>query len=52
MVELERRLPSFLDIVTNVTGRPDYSMFNLSLRDEWSETPNFCHNIAGQKEKE
>lgn len=45
--ELQRRLPSFLSIEADVTGRPDYSMFNLSLRDEWGVTNKFCVNIAG-----
>lgn len=45
--ELWKRLPSFLNIVDDVTGRPDYSMFNLSLKDEWSKTKKFCHSIAG-----
>ncbi|XP_045123588.1 TRPL translocation defect protein 14-like [Portunus trituberculatus] len=44
--ELQRRLPSFLKIESDVTGRPDYSMFNLSLRDEWGVTNKFCVNIA------
>ncbi|XP_063603821.1 TRPL translocation defect protein 14-like [Penaeus indicus] len=44
--ELQRRLPSFLNIEAEVTGRPDYSMFNLSLRDEWGVTNKFCVNIA------
>ncbi|KAB7506281.1 TRPL translocation defect protein 14, partial [Armadillidium nasatum] len=44
--ELRKRLPHFLNIVDNVTGRPDYSMFNLSLKDEWKNSKKFCHNIA------
>ena len=32
--EIKKRLPSFLQIVREVTGRPEYSMYNLSLKDE------------------
>nr|XP_053644684.1 TRPL translocation defect protein 14-like isoform X3 [Cherax quadricarinatus] len=49
--ELQRRLPSFLTIDSEVTGRPDYSMFNLSLRDEWGVTNKFCVNIAEEAEE-
>lgn len=49
--ELQRRLPSFLQIESDVTGRPDYSMFNLSLRDEWATTNEFCVNIAVAADK-
>ncbi|KAG0728280.1 TRPL translocation defect protein 14 [Chionoecetes opilio] len=38
--------PLLLKIESDVTGRPDYSMFNLSLRDEWGVTNKFCVNIA------
>ncbi|XP_011307342.1 uncharacterized protein Ttd14 isoform X3 [Fopius arisanus] len=36
--ELKNILPSFLSIEKDVTGNPDYSMFNLSLREEWNTT--------------
>jgi len=45
---LNKRLPSFLNIVKEVTGMPEYSMYNLSLRDEWDKTSKFCVNIAGK----
>ncbi|KAK4292007.1 hypothetical protein Pmani_035198 [Petrolisthes manimaculis] len=45
--ELHARLPSFLTIESDVTGKPNYSMFNLSLRDDWNHTNKFCVNIAG-----
>ena len=45
---LNKRLPSFLNIVKEVTGMPEYSMYNLSLRDEWDQTSKFCVNIAGK----
>ncbi|XP_076039530.1 TRPL translocation defect 14 isoform X2 [Oratosquilla oratoria] len=49
--ELSRRLPDFLNIAEEVTGRPDYSMFNLSLKDEWNSTNKFCHNIAEEDDE-
>ncbi|XP_075169609.1 TRPL translocation defect 14 isoform X4 [Haematobia irritans] len=38
-------LPKFLNIVKEVTGDPDYSMFNLSLKEDWSITKKFCHSL-------
>ncbi|XP_011646490.1 TRPL translocation defect protein 14 [Pogonomyrmex barbatus] len=45
--ELENILPQFLTIEKEVTGNPDYSMFNLSLREEWNSTNKYCHNLHG-----
>lgn len=45
--ELKNILPQFLTIVKEVTGNPDYSMFNLSLREEWNNTNKYCHNLNG-----
>lgn len=42
---LDKNLPQFLKIVKNVTGNPDYSMFNLSLREEWHTTKKFCRTL-------
>ena len=42
------RLPSFLNIAKEVTGMPEYSMYNLSLKDEWHETSKFCTNLSGK----
>uniref|UniRef100_A0A1B6CCI7 NadR/Ttd14 AAA domain-containing protein n=2 Tax=Clastoptera arizonana TaxID=38151 RepID=A0A1B6CCI7_9HEMI len=39
---LEKCLPKFLTLVEEVTGNPAYSMFNLSLREEWTTTTKFC----------
>ncbi|KAF5292021.1 hypothetical protein FQA39_LY14138 [Lamprigera yunnana] len=44
---LRERLPSFLKIVTEVTGNPNYSMFNLSLREDWKNSKKFCRFVAG-----
>ncbi|EDS25741.1 conserved hypothetical protein [Culex quinquefasciatus] len=38
-------LPKFLNIVKEVTGHPDYSMFNLSLKEDWSNTKKFCYSL-------
>ncbi|XP_014296596.1 TRPL translocation defect protein 14 isoform X1 [Microplitis demolitor] len=44
--ELKNILPNFLAIEKDVTGNPDYSMFNLSLREEWNTTGSkYCHNL-------
>ena len=41
-------LPKFLDIAKETTGDPDYSMFNLSLKEDWSKTNKFCHSLHGK----
>lgn len=43
---LNERLPSFLRIERQVTGDPKYSMFNLSLREDWKNSKKFCHNTT------
>ncbi|ODM98867.1 hypothetical protein Ocin01_07814 [Orchesella cincta] len=45
--EVYQRLPSFLDIVQEVTGDPRYSMFNLSLKDRWVDNKYFCQSLTG-----
>uniref|UniRef100_A0A336LYL4 CSON005316 protein n=1 Tax=Culicoides sonorensis TaxID=179676 RepID=A0A336LYL4_CULSO len=42
---LKNSLPKFLNIVKEVTGCPDYSMYNLSLKEDWSNTKKFCHSL-------
>jgi hypothetical protein len=44
---VQKSLPQFLTIVQEVTGNPLYSMFNLSLREEWTTTKKFCHALQG-----
>uniref|UniRef100_A0A1L8DCH7 NadR/Ttd14 AAA domain-containing protein n=1 Tax=Nyssomyia neivai TaxID=330878 RepID=A0A1L8DCH7_9DIPT len=46
---LEECLPKFLNIKKEVTGDPHYSMFNLSLREEWDSTQKFCRSLHGKK---
>ncbi|KAL3268601.1 hypothetical protein HHI36_007708 [Cryptolaemus montrouzieri] len=40
-------LPKFLSIEKEVTGNPDYSMYNLSLREEWTTSKNFWNSSIG-----
>ncbi|XP_063702658.1 TRPL translocation defect protein 14 isoform X2 [Culicoides brevitarsis] len=42
---LNNSLPKFLNIVKEVTGCPDYSMYNLSLKEDWSNTKKFCYSL-------
>ncbi|PNF36857.1 TRPL translocation defect protein 14 [Cryptotermes secundus] len=48
---VQKSLPQFLTIVEEVTGNPLYSMFNLSLREEWTTTKKFCHALQGPDEE-
>lgn len=45
---LKNYMPKFLNIVKEVTGDPAYSMFNLSLREDWSTTKKFWHPLPGK----
>jgi len=49
--DLETRLPNFLNIGPNVTGDPAFSMFNLSLRDDWSNNQKFCHRLTDEEDR-
>ena len=44
--ELKKRLPDFLNIGSEVTGDPAFSMFNLSLKEEWVNNKKFCHRLS------
>ncbi|XP_034950221.1 TRPL translocation defect protein 14 [Chelonus insularis] len=45
---LKSILPNFLSIEKDVTGNPDYSMFNLSLREEWNVIGSkYCYYLQG-----
>lgn len=48
--ELEKGLPPFLGDVVNVTGKPEYSMFNLSLRDESYDAKFYKYAAHGNKQ--
>ncbi|XP_074029359.1 TRPL translocation defect 14 [Leptinotarsa decemlineata] len=43
--QLLKTLPSFLNIKKEVTGNPDYSMYNLSLREDWKTSKKFCASL-------
>nr|CAD7412046.1 unnamed protein product [Timema cristinae] len=49
--QLKKSLPLFLAIEKEVTGNPQYSMFNLSLREEWTTTSKFCHALQSAEEE-
>ncbi|XP_033233603.1 TRPL translocation defect protein 14 isoform X5 [Drosophila pseudoobscura] len=49
---LKNCMPKFLNIVKEVTGDPDYSMFNLSLKEDWSTTKKFCRTATHGKQHE
>lgn len=46
--QLKKILPKFLNIVKEVTGDPYYSMFNLSLKEDWNNTKKFCYSLHGE----
>ena len=50
--ELKQRLPNFLDIGSEVTGDPAFSMFNLSLKDQWENNKKFCIGFKENDEKD
>jgi len=51
--EVVNFLPPFIKIKKNVTGDPAFSMYNLSLSMEWTESVNqFCHRLSSDDESE
>lgn len=46
--QLKKSLPNFLNILKEVTGDPYYSMFNLSLKEDWNSTKKFCYSLHGE----
>ncbi|KRG04258.1 TRPL translocation defect protein 14 isoform X5 [Drosophila mojavensis] len=46
---LQKCMPTFLNIVKEVTGDPEYSMFNLSLREDWKTCRSTAH---GKQQKQ
>lgn len=48
--ELRDRLPKFLHLDEEVTGDPAFSMFNLSLREEWLNNKKFCHRLSDDED--
>ena len=39
-------MPKFLNLGPEVTGDSAFSMYNLSLKEDWTEGKNFCHKLA------
>ncbi|KAF7288042.1 TRPL translocation defect 14 [Rhynchophorus ferrugineus] len=49
--KLTATLPTFLNIEREVTGNPDYSMYNLSLREDWKTSKKYLHmNFVGPED--
>jgi len=48
--EFNDRLPKFLTVDQQVTGDPAFSMFNLSLREEWINNKRFCHRLSDDED--
>ena len=46
---LTDQLPSFLDIGLDVTEDPAFSMFNLSLKEDWVDNEKFCRKLRHQE---
>jgi len=51
--EVIHSLPPFLRVMKNVTGDPAFSMYNLSLRSDWTDSvEQFCHKLSSDDESE
>jgi len=50
--DLMPNLPDFLNIDQEVTGDPAFSMFNLSLREEWINNKKFCHRLSDDEDED
>ncbi|XP_040572356.1 TRPL translocation defect protein 14 isoform X2 [Lepeophtheirus salmonis] len=48
--EITENLPPFLDIDSEASGDPAFSMFNLSLHEEWTNNKEFCHRLSDDEE--
>jgi hypothetical protein len=44
--EFRDKLPKFLAVDQEVTGDSAFSMFNLSLREEWLNNKRFCNRLS------
>ena len=42
------QVPPFLDVGVDVTEDPAFSMFNLSLKGDWTDNKTFCHKMRHQ----
>merc|ERR1739844_509290 len=50
--EFKDRLPKFLNVDQEVTGDPAFSMYNLSLREEWINNKKFCHRLSDDEDED
>merc|ERR1712038_176176 len=50
--EFKDRLPKFLNVDQEVTGDPAFSMYNLSLREEWLNNKKFCHRLSDDEDED
>jgi len=48
----QERLPKFLNVDQQVTGDPAFSMFNLSLREDWRNNKKFCHRLSDDEDED
>ena len=46
---LTDQLPEFLDVGVDVTEDPAFSMFNLSLKEDWVDNETFCRQLRHQE---
>jgi len=46
---LRENMPSFLNLGPDVTGDSAFSMFNLSLKEEWVNSSRFCHKLSEEE---
>ena len=46
---LTDQLPAFLDVGVDVTEDPAFSMFNLSLKEDWVDNEKFCRKLRHQE---
>ena len=44
------QLPPFLNIGVDVTGDAAFSMFNLSLKEDWADNKTFCYKMCEEHE--
>ena len=44
------QLPPFLNIGVDVTGDAAFSMFNLSLKEDWADNTTFCYKMCEEHE--
>ena len=49
--EILNKLPPFISATKNVTSDPAFSMYNLSIRSDWTESVDqFCHRLSDDED--